>query len=290
MTFAWDIRARVQFEGDAHVQEDSCGFNGATAWIIDGATTLLEPLDLPAASNPQWLAQHLSVVLGARSAGTAHAGGRTGCTVQGVQAVLADALAAIDAAATPLVGAERVRFPSAALSIAQLNSKGVEIASLADCTVVLRTDDGVTHLVRAGLADARVDALLLDSVPASDSASALEPAEQTGSERRRELLKRDRELRNTPGRLWVARREPEAAQHAHVVQLGRPQIMVMASDGAWRAVDLGLVSGPEEFLERTSTTVGALGLMYELRRHQQEIGEVADDATVLTLAPLSPAP
>ncbi|WP_449372295.1 hypothetical protein [Arthrobacter psychrolactophilus] len=63
MTHSWDIRARVQFEGDAHVIEDSCGFNGPNAWVIDGATTLLQPLALPAASNPQWLAQQLNVIL-----------------------------------------------------------------------------------------------------------------------------------------------------------------------------------------------------------------------------------
>lgn len=256
MTFPWDIRARVQFEGDAHVQEDSCGFNGPNAWIIDGATPLLEPLGLPAASDPQWLAQQLNMFLAQAPADP----GR-----DGVRAVLAGALAAVDDAAVPLAGAERVRFPSAAISVAQLNAEGVEIGSLADCTVVVRTDDGATHFVRAGDADARV--------------AAVDPAERLAQ------LRRDRELRNTPGRLWVARREPEAADHAHVVQLGRPELMVMASDGAWRAVDLGLVSGPEEFLARTATTVDALGLLHELRLKQAEIGEVADDATILTLAP-----
>lgn len=262
MTLAWDIRARVQFEGDAHVQEDSCGFNGPNAWIIDGATTLLEPLDLPAASNPQWLAQQLNTVLAESTASTA-----------GVRAVLAAALTRIDTRASALVGSERVRFPSAALSVAQLNEQGVEIASLADCSVVVRTHDGATHLVRAGLADARVE---------------LEAARRTvDAQERARLLRLDRERRNTPGNLWVARREAEAADHAHVVQLGPPELMVMASDGAWRAVDLGIVAGPEQFLERSSTTLGALALLHELRAHQERIGEVADDATVLTLAPRS---
>ena len=261
MTFIWDIRARVQFEGDAHVLEDSCGFNGPNAWIIDGATSLLDPLNLPAASDPQWLAQQLSMILAEVSSDP-----RSATTSRdGVRALLADSLAAIDSAGTVLVGPEMVRFPSAAISVAQLTSRGVEIASLADCSVVVRPHDGATHLVRAELADARIP----EGTP----------------EQRLLKLRQDRELRNTPGRLWVARREPEAADHAHVVQLSQPEIMVMASDGAWRAVDLGLVSGPEEFLARTSTTVDALGLMHELRVHQGRIGEVADDATVLTLAP-----
>lgn len=263
MTYGWDIRARVQFEGDAHVVEDSCGFNGPNAWIIDGATTMLEPLGLPAASDPQWLAQQLALILGAAPADPARAGARS---------VLAGALAAIDVAGTELVGAERVRFPSAAISVAQLNAGGVEIASLADCTVVVRTHDGATRLVHAGDADAGVP---------TDAAADPQAT-------RRDLLIRDRELRNTPGRLWVARREPEAADHAHVVQLSRPELMVMATDGAWRAVDLGIVSGPEEFLQRTATTLDALGLLHELRVKQGEIGEVADDATILTLAPRQP--
>ncbi|ALE91584.1 hypothetical protein AOC05_03240 [Arthrobacter alpinus] len=253
MKLSWETRARVQFEGDAHVIEDACGFNGATAWIIDGATTLLEPLGMPAASDPQWLAQFLSMEFARLRYGW------------GTQAQIAAALRAVDEQASVLVGGEHVRFPSAALSVATLNADGVEVASLADCTVVVRTDDGATHLVRAELADARVDA-------AADG-------------NRAELLKRDRELRNTPGRLWVARREPEAADHAHVVQLGHPEQMVMATDGAWRAVDLGIVAGPEEFLERTGSTVGTLELMSELRRKQAEISEVADDATVMTLVP-----
>ncbi|RAN78086.1 hypothetical protein B5P43_17655 [Bacillus sp. SRB_336] len=272
MTFGWEIRARVQFEGDAHVMEDACGFHGPDAWVIDGATPLLEPLGLPAASDPQWLAQALSIFL---------AGPCTDPVRTGVRARLASALAAVDAAATPLVGAERIRFPSAAISVAQLNHDGVEVASLADCTVVVRTEDGAIHLVRAGDADAAVDAALGNTsvVESRSPADPVDPAART------RLLILDRERRNTPGNLWVARREPDAADHAHVVQLGRPELMVMATDGAWRAVDLGVVTGPEDFLERTKRTLDALALMYELRRRQAEIGEVSDDAAILTLAP-----
>ncbi|MCU6482666.1 hypothetical protein [Arthrobacter sp. A2-55] len=279
MNLAWETRARVLFEGDAHVMEDACGFKGPNAWVIDGATPLLEPLGLPASSDPQWLAQALTMIL---------AGPGTDLVRTGVRARLASALAAVDAAAMPLVGAERVRFPSAAISVAQLNADGVEVASLADCSVVVRTAGGAIHLVRSGDANAAVDAAL--AAPAQEPPAAgpeqarppVDPAE------RRRLLIHDRQLRNTQGRLWVARREPEAADHAHVVQLDRPELMVMATDGAWRAVDLGLVSGPEEFLERTESTLGALGLMHELRARQAEIGEVADDACVLTLAPATP--
>jgi hypothetical protein len=61
--------------------------------------------------------------------------------------------------------------------------------------------------------------------------------------------------------------------------------VALVSDGAWRAVDLGLVGSAEEFLRRVSTPVEALELLTELRREQARIGEVADDATVLVLRP-----
>lgn len=261
MSYVWQIRARVQFEGDSHVMEDTCGFFGRHAWVIDGATPLLEQIGLPASSDPQWLAQTLSLAFATAAPHAADS-----------RSLLASALDAVDAAATPLVGHEITRFPSAAVSVLTLIDDGVEVAGLADCTVVVGTLDGGVHMVRAEAADARVD---------------LETARRTvDAPERRRLLRRDRELRNTPGNLWVARREARAADHAHVERFGPPESVVLASDGAWRAVDLGLVSGPEEFLARTSSTLGALELMHELRRKQADIGEVSDDATVLTLAPI----
>lgn len=254
-----------------HVQEDACGFAGDTAWVIDGATTLLEPLGLPAASDPQWLAQTLSVLL-AQSLPVPEG-------FSGVRGRLASALAAVDALGADLAGEERVRFPSAAVSVLQLNDDGVAVASLADCRVVVRLQDGSTELVMAQDADAAVDAAVVEAQ--GTAAPLVDPAD------RLELLKQDRARRNSPGNLWVARREVEAAAHAQVVQLGRPVLVVLATDGAWRAVDLGLVAGPAEFAERVSTPLGALELMVELRREQERIGEVADDATVLALAPAS---
>ncbi len=266
---SWKIRARVQSEGDDHVQEDACGFVGADAWIIDGATSLLEPLGLPAASDPSWLAQTLSAAL----AEVACAEPAVPTPESGVRALLAAAMQKVDEGGRRFVGEERVRFPSAAVSMAHLNDDGVEVLSLADCHVVVElADDGVEH-VMSELADVGVQRKL---GPA--------PAAQDPTERSR-LLLADRERRNTAEGLWVARREPEAAAHAFVAQLGPPALLVMASDGAWRAVELGLVAGPEEFLRSVADPVAALELMHRLRSHQRDIGEAADDASVLVLEP-----
>ncbi|MDJ0357741.1 hypothetical protein [Paenarthrobacter sp. PH39-S1] len=264
----WKIRARVQSEGDAHVMEDTCGFAGPAAWVIDGATSLLEPLGLPGASDPSWLAQTLSIAL---TEVVAESEPAAPMSESGVRALLAAALQKVDDGGRRSVGEERVRFPSAAVSVARLNDGGVEVLSLADCHVAVRLAGGGIEHVFSELADSRIHAAVPTTGP-----------DPVGL-RVRQIA--DRERRNTADGLWVARREPAAADHAYVVQLPRPELMVMASDGAWRAVDLGLMSDAGEFLEAVSTPVGALELMHRLRAHQRAIGEVADDATVLVVEP-----
>ena len=247
---------RISVEGDGHVQEDVCGYAGAAAWVVDGASSLLRPLGLPGPSDPAWYARNLDLMLTAAADGSAAAGS--------ARQVLADALTRMDAAAQALVGEERTRFPSAALCLAQLTGDGVEILALADCHAVVELEDGSLVHVTHEPADIRL-------VHAED------PEEE------RQLRIEDRELRNTPGRLWVARREPEAAYQARSVRLGRPRRVVLASDGAWRAVDLGVVAGPEGFLQASRTPVAAQEMLLALRVRQAEIGESADDATLLTL-------
>lgn len=264
MPISWRHSVRVQTEGDGHVTEDSCGFSASSAWVIDGATSLLPELDLPGASNPSWYARTLDLLL-AESAVTVTGPADTGSAAGGV---LAEALRRVDRVAEEQAGSERTRFPSAALALAQLTGNGVEVLVLADCHVAVELEDtSVVHVT---------------SEPADLRVHRERPADP---DQARELLRRDRELRNTPGRLWVARREPEAVQHAHLVRLPAPRRVVLASDGAWRAVDLGLVDSPCSFLRAASTPLGAQQLLLELRERQAAVGEKADDATILTVVP-----
>ena len=238
--------SRVQTEGDRHVMEDACGYRANAAWMIDGATSLLDELDLPGASNPSWYAQVLGLAL-AESAGSSDP-----------RAVLAAALATVDELGHQLVGAESQRFPSAAVSLVTAGDDGaLSVLSLADCHVVAALNNGdVTHVGQAL------------------GGSSLPPEE----------LRRARLARNTPEGVWVARREPAAVNHARLVTLEPAHTVALASDGAWRAVDLGLVGGPGEFLEAVQTPMGAQELMLMLRTTQDEIGESADDASVLCVA------
>lgn len=257
---SWKHSVRISIEGDGHVQEDECGYAGATAWVLDGASALLPPLGLPGPSDPAWYARQLDRLLtdaAVVSAGTA--GGDPGA-----QAVLADALGRMDELAATLVGGERVRFPSAAMCLAQLTGEGVDVLALADCHAVVELEDGTLVHVTHEPADIRI-------APEEDPV------------RERELRIRDRELRNTPGRLWVARREVEAAYQARTVRLRTPRRMVLASDGAWRAVELGIVQGPAEFLDAARSPLAAQQMLLSLRTVQTETGESADDATLLTV-------
>ncbi|WP_051427636.1 hypothetical protein [Arthrobacter sp. H20] len=241
----WTHLSRVQSEGDNHIMEDACGYRGNAAWMIDGATSLLEEIDLPGASNPSWYAQVLNLAL-AESAGSADP-----------RAVLAAALATVDELGQRLVGGRSHRFPSAAVSLVTAADDGVQVLSLADCHVVARLLDGSSLHV---------------GVPIS---------EPTGTRADHEQARRDR---NTDHGVWVARREPEAAERARLVRLGHAHSVALASDGAWRAIDLGLVAGPEAFLDAVSTPEGAQELLLTLRITQREIGESADDASVMCVA------
>ncbi|GAB3538435.1 hypothetical protein GCM10027403_24850 [Arthrobacter tecti] len=242
----WTHVSRVQTEGDNHVQEDACGYRGNAAWMVDGATSLLDELDLPGASNPSWYARVLDLAI-AECVGPADP-----------RAVLAAALGRVDELGHQLVGAESQRFPSAAVSLVTADDDGgLHVLSLADCHVVAALNNGEVRHVGEGISE--------------PSASG-------------EQLRQARLDRNTPGGVWVARREPAAAEQARLNTLGPAHTVALASDGAWRAVDLGLVSGPEEFLEAVRTPIGAQELLLTLRSVQEEIGESADDASVLCVA------
>lgn len=238
--------SRVQTEGDRHVLEDSCGYRANAAWMIDGATSLLDELDLPGASNPSWYAQILNLAIAEAAGGPDPRG------------VLATALGTVDELGHQLVGAESERFPSAAVSLVTADDDGaLSVLSLADCHVVAALNTGGVQHVGESLSGA-------SSSP--------------------EYQRQARLRRNTPDGVWVARREPAAAEHARLATLEPAHLIALASDGAWRAVDLGLVRGPAEFLDAVSTPLGAQELMLMLRTTQDEIGEPADDASVLCVA------
>lgn len=241
----WQLLTQLCVEGDGHVNEDACGVRWPSAWVVDGATPLLEQLGLPGASDPQWYAGQLSTLLAKHhDAGTA-------------QDVLRAALTELDAVAQGLVGDERVRFPSAAAMVATVHEGVLTFASLADCQAVVELADGsIVHVGTPG-----VDSTMPMTAKAHQQA---------------------RQQRNMPGQVWVARREPEAADHAFTAELTGATRVVLVSDGGWLAVERGICT-PEGLLKAASSTQGALGVVARLRAEQERLGESADDTTILAL-------
>ncbi|XAS66382.1 hypothetical protein V3C33_12850 [Micrococcaceae bacterium Sec5.7] len=239
----WQLLTQLSVQGDGHVNEDACGVRWPSAWVVDGATPVLEQLGLPGASDPQWYAAQLSSLLAEHhDAGTA-------------RDVLRAALTELDSLAQTLVGDERVRFPSAAVMVATVHGGVLTFAWLADCQAVAEVADGsVVHVGTPG-----VDTSLT-------------------AEEHREA----RRLRNTPGQVWVARREADAADQAFTAELTGVTRVVLATDGGWLAVERGVCT-PEQLLKAASSTQGVLDVVMRLRSEQERLGESADDTTVLAV-------
>lgn len=225
--------------------EDRFGATGSLAWVVDGATGILGDLGLSDTTDAAWYADNLSQHL----AENGHLG---------PEDALRAALNSINQLAQDLVGESRARFPSAAVSVVSLQPDHTDVVALADCHVVVETTDG--RYVHVG------------PDRSSDEDVPIECAIQR------------RWIRNTSGGLWVARRESEAVDHARKTVLPPARRVLLTTDGAWRAVDLGLVQGPAGIFE-ACVTPGSAGTMLE-RLREMEAAESGrwDDALVAMVA------
>lgn len=279
----WNHRTHASIEGDSHVNEDTAGFAGDIAWVIDGATPLWDSIGLPAASDPAWYAREFARLLAEtdleRVAGQLkHDGGVPTSSADGrlARGVLRDALARMDALAGSIVGEERELFPSAAVTIALSVPGGIEVAALADCQAVILGGAGASDLGGVDQTVQHFGSGTWDRTSGKQTSLTSRPAEE------RERLTQERRDRNKPGTVWVARREPEAADHARAAFFPGATGVVLASDGAWRAVELGIVDVPG-FATAASAQPGLTNLLAELRNVQWDRGEGADDTTVLAV-------
>lgn len=125
------VNTVLSLPGSTH-NEDRVGVEGAWAWIIDGATDLLETPLLPAPSDAAWLADALDSAL------ARHAKTHSGATVEAnldamLETVTAEVAARFDRAALrrPVRGHEK---PSAAGVVACFSDGRLDALSLGDCT------------------------------------------------------------------------------------------------------------------------------------------------------------
>ncbi|MDO5663595.1 MAG: protein phosphatase 2C domain-containing protein [Brachybacterium sp.] len=154
----------------------------------------------------------------------------------------------------------------------------------ATVVAVRRTSDALEHLVLSdsslyltapgGQVTRRTDARLDDVRERAGSAEEIEA------------------LRNHPGCFWVARYEPEAADHALVgcTPLADLQCISLVSDGVTRAVDMLGLLDDAGLATACSTPDGTAELLATIRATEQErrahgtlpARKTHDDATVLT--------
>lgn len=214
----------ISLAGDrAKQNDDTCGFKGARAWVIDGATDLHDKPLTGWASDVSWLAQ----------AANAHLHGVDDADLRAIVRGAANAAATTFARLAGAMPEERWKRPIASLLMARETSDGVEGLDLGDCRIFALGADGAVHT-----AGAREDA--------ADDESAL-AARQTDSDR--PLLQRTQTidvLRNMRARLngggaggWTFSLDPTCANHARVwaFTLKRPAHVLLMTDGFSALVD-----------------------------------------------------
>lgn len=127
------VEARSDAAGEAN--EDRVGVAGALAWVIDGATDVLERKLTHAPTDAAWFAEAMHTALIA-------AAPVLGADLRDVPAWLAKELAdkfQNEALRRP-AGPEE--YPSASAIIVRANTAGLEYVTLGDCAILAEADDG----------------------------------------------------------------------------------------------------------------------------------------------------
>ncbi len=158
--------------------------------------------------------------------------------------------------------------PSATVAVLRERADEVDYLILADCVIVVQTDESVTALTDLRLAD------LLDRLRRPDASA----------EERSHLGDGLQRLRNRPDGYWVAMADPETAAHAVTGSFARDKIRRAAvlTDGASCLVDDYGQATWAQLLD-----LGPRGLIDEVRRCERgdpdrvrwRRGKVHDDAT-----------
>lgn len=155
--------------------------------------------------------------------------------------------------------------PSGTVVAVRRRGEDIEHLLLCDSSLLVSTRDGAVRR----LTDGRLEALLRQGLR-GDEVEA---------------------LRNRPGGFWVARHEPEAAQHALVGRLPATEVahLSLVSDGITRALDMFGLETDESLMRACRDDAGARALIGRLREAERRAADegvhparkVHDDATVL---------
>ena len=226
------------------VNEDRIGQAGALAWVIDGATDILEERILPGPSDAAWLAARIDRYLaGIAARSLAEGEGEAACaSADGLTALLGEVTR--DAAAA--FARERLRppaarheLPSASGILMALGEGRLDALSLGDCQLLLKRPSGEMAILgtHPGLAAGDRETMAAVKKIQTDTGA-------TGwAEMRQRLGPRLRQGRaglNMPGGYGVFSVEPVPAEF--VVPVAAPvepgALILLASDGFTRLTDV----------------------------------------------------
>ena len=274
--------------------DDRAGHDGNLAWVIDGATDLVDAPLVGARSDAEWLAEFAG-----RWLAQCPPDRRDGALRQVLLALTGAAAAAVAGGARRQPAA-RHEHPSAAMALVRQRRGKLDILAVGDCTVLIRRGEAVqrfgTDETDAG------DQWLQDVIRARRSEAAQDrravPADEMTSEPLRALLMEDlrkaRRLMNQPGGYGVLSitMPPSEFVTDLSIEIGAGDAVLLASDGFMRLADVFARYRTRELFAAAETR-GLASLIDELR--EIEAGDAAclayprakmsDDATAILLIP-----
>jgi len=242
--------------------EDRIGWNESAAFVIDGATSLGDPVVAPPASDAAWIAEwaraHLTSEL------TPELGLR-----EVIRNLCAAARDRFLAAADPDI--ERYRHPSASFQSLRVTDAGLEIAGLGDCSLFLR--DGAGRLtrhsgLRAGRSGEQSSArMALNRLGGLDAAGeGFRDAETLAP------LRASRARQNTESGIWTLGLHAGAGDHVRIEmpEVTLPALGLLCSDGFADSVDNYALHSAAALMDRAERD-GLGGLLAEIRRIERDI-------------------
>ncbi len=241
--------------------EDRVGWNDSAAFVIDGATSLDEPVIAPPSSDAAWIAEW------GRARFAAELAPDRGLR-EVVRRLCTSARSRFFAAANPDI--ERYRHPSASFQSLRLTHAGIEIAGLGDCTLFLRSADGnlTRHSgLRAGRSGEQSSArMALTRLGGLDAAGeSFRDAETSAG------LRTSRAKQNTEGGVWTLGIHPDAAAHVRIEmpEVALPALGLLCSDGFADSVDNYRLHGAADLMDQAERR-GLGPLLSEIRRVERE--------------------
>ncbi len=213
----------ISLAGDrAKQNDDACGFAGARAWVLDGATDLDDAPFMGGASDAAWIAHFANANLHETRN-------------HDLRGVIRGASAAAAQAFQQRLGVrtyQRWQSPISSLLIVEETKSGVDGLDLGDSRVFALDANGAVF-VAGGPDDAADD----ESALAAGQKDKHEPLLRRGETV--DMLRRMRAELNQPGSRWTFCLDPACADHARAFawELARPAHILLMTDGFSALVD-----------------------------------------------------